>query len=248
MRVVRIILCIILVGIMAFSGYQIWKIQSEYSAGEHTYEDLVQYAVIPSASVEEEETEEPAPAYPVVDFEPLRAINSDVVGWIYIEGTNINYPVVQGQDNDYYLNRLFTREWNSSGSIFMDYRNQGDFSDPNTIIYGHQMNNKTMFNQLERFQDQAFCDSNPEAYLVTPEKIYAIRFFSAYVANVEQNAWELNFTGDGFAQWLEEIQSRSCFTTQVVPSSEDHVVTLSTCSKVFDNARFVVHGILEEVQ
>lgn len=243
------IVCTILVIVMLVSAYQIWSIMSEYKAGESAYEEMEQFIDIPSQvpTTANPEAEEPTVQFPEVDFESLKQINDDLVGWIYIPNTHVNYPVVQGDDNSYYLNRLFNKKWNSAGSIFVDYRNEAGFTDPHTIIYGHQMNNRTMFNDLKLYEDQSFYDQQPVGYLLTPEGTYLIEFFSGYVSSVDTNAWDLNFTPDSFVTWLEDIKSRSAFTSQVEPKGEDKVVTLSTCSSAFANARFVLHGVLRPV-
>lgn len=243
------IVCGILVVIMLVSAWKIWTIMAEYKEGEDAYKNIEQFVTIPSkAPVSEdpdvETSEEPESQFPVVDFASLQQMNSDVVAWIYIPGTHVNYPVVQGSDNNYYLNRLFTKQWNSAGAIFVDYRNASDFSDWHTIIYGHEMNNRTMFNDLKLYEDQDFYDQQPVGYLITPDQTYLIEFFSGYVSSVDTNAWDLNFTEDSFASWLKDLQSRSAFTSQVQPQVGDRVVTLSTCSKAFENARFVLHGVL----
>lgn len=257
------IICAILIVVMAVSGYKIWTIMSEYKEGEDAYEDLEQFVSIPSelpvlpTETTTEEGEEdpdstPAPQatenlyqFPVVDFDSLQQINADVMAWIYIPGTHVNYPVVQGEDNEYYLNRLFTGKWNSAGAIFMDYRNEAALTDSHTIIYGHQMNNKTMFNDLRHYEDQSFYEGHTVGYLMTPDQTYLLQFFSGYVSSVDTNAWQLNFTEEGsFTSWLEDIQGRSAFTTDVQLREEDRIITLSTCSSAFENARFVLHARL----
>ena len=254
------IICAILIVVMAVSGYKIWSIMSEYREGEDAYGELEQFVsipselpVLPSESGEEENPDgTPAPQatenlnqFPVVDFNSLKGINPDVMAWIYIPGTHVNYPVVQGSDNEYYLNRLFTGKWNSAGAIFMDYRNEADLADPHTIIYGHQMNNKTMFNDLRHYADQSFYEEHTVGYLMTPDQTYLLQFFSGYVSSVDTNAWQLNFTEEGsFTSWLEDIQGRSAITTDVQLREEDRIVTLSTCSSAFENARFVLHARL----
>ncbi len=243
------IVCAILVVVMLVSAYKIWGILSEYKAGEDAYEEMEQYITFPvETSPVDDQEEEPASEFPVVDFESLRQINSDVVAWLYIPNTHVNYPVVQGSDNSYYLNRLFTKQWNSAGSIFVDYRNEPGFSDPHTVIYGHQMNNKTMFNDLKLYEDQSFYDQQPVGYLLTPDGTYLLEFFSGYVSSVDTNAWDLNFTQDSFAAWLEDIKGRSEFTSQVQPQADDRVVTLSTCSSAFENARFVLHAVIRPTE
>ena len=127
----------------------------------------------------------------------------------------------------------------------MDYRNEADLTDPHTIIYGHQMNNKTMFNDLRHYADQSFYEEHTVGYLMTPDQTYLLQFFSGYVSSVDTNAWQLNFNEENsFTSWLEDIQGRSAFTTDVQLREEDRIVTLSTCSSAFENARFVLHARL----
>lgn len=253
-----IVIGVLFTAVFAFGLWNVIQIQSEYSEGEDAYAELEDYVQIPAAtssvpdtssnqtqSEEPEEPEETDPTvWPVVDFDALRAVNDDIVGWIYLEGTNINYPVVQGDDNSYYLKHLFEGDWNSAGCIFLDSRNAGDFSDRHSVIYGHHMKNKTMFSQLDGYKEQAFYNAHPTILLLTPEQNYKIEVFSGYVANVEDDAWELGFTTAGYADWLTQTQEKSCFESPVEVGTEDRVVTLSTCSYEFDNARFVVVGVL----
>ncbi len=187
------------------------------------------------------------PKLPIVDFDALSAINSDVTGWIYVEGTNINYPIVQGEDNSHYLHYTFSGQENRVGSIFMDYRCQADFSDRNTVIYGHRLSDKTMFTALKNYKKQSYYDAHPYYVIVTPEKKYVVEIFSGYVASVDDEAWQLNFSSDDeFSEWLADTKAKSKFKSKVTPTVNDLVVTLSTCTYEFDNARYVLFGILRE--
>lgn len=250
-----LLLCTIFLGIAGFSGYKIITISAEYRAGEQVYEELQNYVTIetpaptPSVSAAPDSTtppEDDSTSHLTVDFEALQAINSDVVAWIYIEGTSINYPVVQGSDNSYYLTRTTNGSYNSAGSIFMDYRNQPDFTDQNTVIYGHYMNNDTMFAALFGYKKQAFFEEHPTFLILTPEQEYRVEIFAGYVASVDDPSWNISFSSqEEYQQWLNAACQRSAFTSGVTPSADDAVVTLSTCSYEFDNARFVLHGILK---
>ena len=182
---------------------------------------------------------------PEVDFDGLRAINPNVVGWIILEGTPINYPVVQGDDNYHYLDHLFNGTRNPSGAIFVDSYNLPDFVDDNTVIYGHHMRDGSMFAALERYRSQAFFDENPWVFLLTPEGNYVIKLFAGYVVDVEASSWRLEFSDDAEMQyWIDERRSRSDFISDVEVGPSDRLVTLSTCSFVFHNARYVVVGRL----
>lgn len=265
-RSIRLLLLLFFIAVLAFSLWQLWGIFSGYQEGKDSYSDLEQYvsfgeSVDPTETSETDTTtsEEPegmntesteAPdlsAWPQVDFTQLSQINPDIVGWIFIEGTNINYPVVQGTDNDYYLRHLFDGTYNSSGCIFLDVGCASDFSDKHSIIYGHHMKDKSMFSGLMEYKDQTFYDEHSVALLVTPTAYYKIQFFSGYVSDTWSNAWDLSFNEYEYISWLNEIQRRSCFEADYAPAKEDRVVTLSTCTYEFDTAKFVLHGFISEV-
>lgn len=250
---------ILFAAVFAFAGWKLSEVQQEYRAGEDAYVGLEEYVALPvlmpessgERQIANQSEEEPpsdevdATVWPVVDFDALREVNPDIVGWIYLEGTKINYPVVQGTDNSYYLKHMFEGKRNSAGCIFLDSRNEDDFSDRHNIIYGHHMKSGTMFSDLDKYKKQEFYDNHPTILLMTPEKSYRIELISGYVASVEEDAWELGFTQAGYETWLAETIERSCFKSTAIPEPEDCVVTLSTCSYEFDNARFVVVGILK---
>lgn len=246
---------IVLLSVVGYSGWMIWQISSEYNDAAAQYDRLSQYISIPEpgAPVPTEATEsttgtvppEDDTVWPVVDFEALWEINSDVVAWICIEGTSVNYPIVQGDDNSFYLRRLLDGTRNSGGTIFLDSGCEGDFSGRNSIIYGHNMKNGSMFHPLMEYKHQNFYQEHVEVLLLTPHRNYKILLFSGYVANVNDSAWDLDFTEESYKQWLSQISQKSCFDSEVQPTVTDHIVTLSTCSYEFDNARFVLHGILK---
>jgi sortase B len=180
-----------------------------------------------------------------VDFEGLARINSDVVGWVYIEGTSISYPIVQGSDNKFYLNHLFDGSYNTAGCIFLDAETSPDFTEPNSIIYGHNMKDRAMFAALMSYKDQSFFDAHPVVLLLTPEYNYRIRLFSGYVAAGSESAWKRKFPDDSFSLWLQEIGEKSCFRSPLLPEPDSRIVTLSTCTYEYDRARFVLHGYIE---
>ena len=187
--------------------------------------------------------------WPAVDFDGLKAINDDVVAWIYLEDTHVNYPVVLGPDNDYYLNRLYNGKGNGAGSIFMDFRNKGDFSDRNNILYGHRMNNGTMFADISNYSNREFFDGHPYVLIVTPDAKYKAEVFSAYIANTTYSSWDTVFDGDDkYLSWLESIHGRSYFERDVEFTADTKIVTLSTCTYEFEDARFIVHAVLHEIE
>ena len=131
----------------------------------------------------------------------------------------------------------------------MDSRVSADISDRHSIIYGHHMKNGTMFSGLTKYKEQEYFDAHPEGWLITPEDTYRIEFFAGYVANVKSAAWDLEFESDAdFETWIKEAQKQSWFTSPFSPAVTDRILTLSTCSYEFDNARYVLHGIVCEVE
>lgn len=249
-KIFIVILTFVFACIMLFSGYQIFKILFEYESGKNAYEELDVYVSTPSDKDKtnvSQNTSESENCCPDVDFENLAVVNPDIVGWIYSEGTPINYPIVQADNNSYYLKHLFNGEYNSAGSIFLDSRNLSDFSDRHTIIYGHHMKNDAMFSSLTKYKKQAYYDVHPILYLITPKRNYEIEVFAGYVASVKDDAWQLTFNNDGdFQKWIERAVEKSTFKSHITPAATDHIVTLSTCSYEFDNARYVLVGILND--
>lgn len=256
---ILIAVAVVLLCVLAFSAWKVVDIWQEYRTGEQFYVKMNEYVSIPeteatkpqktdkTAATEETQPEEPAEAvWPVVDFAALKAINPDVVGWIYIPDTNVNYPILQGKDNDQYIYHLMTGEYNSSGSIFLEAGIASDFTEQNNVIYGHNMKNGTMFAELTRYKGQEFYDAHPVAMLLTPEGNFYVRIFSGYVTDIWDDAWVSAFSQTDFRQWLDERGRKSYFDSDVIPTTDDLILTFSTCTYETDNARFVVHGVLEE--
>ena len=259
-KAIRIFVIILLAGVFLFSGWKAVTLCVEYHKGEQTYQELMQFISIPatmttqSAEVTTEETADrtegqealPPVDWPEVDFDALLEVNSDVVGWIYIPDTNVNYPIVQSQDNDKYLRRMITGTYNGAGSIFLDYEVAGDFSGKNSPIYGHNMKNGTMFAPITGYKKQEFYDAHPTGLLMTPEKNYVVHFFSGYVTTSFGDAWEKEFQEDAFQVWVNGQKEKSLLTSPVEPQKDDRILTLSTCSYETDDSRFVLLGVLQE--
>ena len=244
----------------------LWNIEREYSEGDSVYEQLRSEfspsAGIPRSAPEaaeqsaageapsgEPEDGAPGSVRAAVDFAALQKRNPDTVGWIFCTGTAIDYPIVQGPDNEYYLARLFTGTSNAAGSIFLDYRNSPDFTDRHSILYGHNMKNGSMFASLTSYRDPEYFREHPQFLLCTPEKTYSVKIFSGYSAGVEDEAWRISFDSEEeFADWAAQEKEKSCFESDITPSGTDRIVTLSTCSYEFEEARFVVHGILRPME
>ena len=121
-----------------------------------------------------------------------------------------------------------------------------DLSDRNSILYGHHMKNGSMFHGLMEYKSQKYYDEHPTALFLTPEANYEVKIFAGYVAIVDADAWTVGFSSDlEFEEWLRRAKERSCFTSEITPAVTDLILTLSTCSYEFNNARFVLIGVLE---
>ncbi|MBO1869985.1 class B sortase [Lachnoanaerobaculum sp. Marseille-Q4761] len=249
---IRIILCCIFLAIAIYAAYNIIKIQSEYKKSVDAYKKLDNYTIEQTTSETSGESEEEPvkeKPYPDVDFAGLKSVNSDVIGWIYVPDTEINYPIVHTSDNDYYLDHLVDRTQNPAGAIFLDTRNPSDFSDLHSIIYGHHMKNGSMFAALKGYKKQDFFDGHKTGYLITQDAAYSIDFFAGHVANVEENAWQLDFDDAAdFDNWIKSLKDISAFKSDIEPQYGDRIFTLSTCSYEFDDARFVLSGKLTKIE
>lgn len=164
-----LLLCIAVFGIAAVKLIDIGK---EYYDGQKEYKELKAYIKeVPVCQPEKMTGDEPEKETgKEIDFEGLRKINEDLVAWIQIPGIGVDYPVVQGEDNEYYLYHTFQKENNKAGSIFLDYRNHDDFTDRRVILYGHNMKDGSMFSNLKQYQDSVFRKNSDSAYLYLPEK------------------------------------------------------------------------------
>lgn len=225
-----LIILICIIG-ASFFGFKILQKQKEYKASEASFLKL-ENMYYNNANNE------------ISKFTELKKINNDFKGWITVEGTNINYPVTQYKDNEYYLKHDFFKEPNPAGTVFMDYENQ-EFEDQNTIIYAHYMKNKTLFHNLELFKNKEFFDKNKKITIETENADYEYEIFSIHVPNSKFNYLTTNFSEDDFQSFINEIQKRSMFETNTNVTTEDKILTLSTCSYEFKNARTVVHAVLK---
>ena len=250
-KILLIVLCVVFLAIFAYSGYKLISTLHEYKVAEDAYNKMSSDFVSTKKdnnknSGKDNASDEILEDSPVdVDFDSLLAQGPDVVGWLYSEGTVINYPVMQAEDNFYYLHRLFDGKYNASGSLFLDCTCNGDFSGHNTVIYGHNMNDGSMFHSLKSYAEQDYYNEHPVMYLNTPTQNYKIEIFSAYVTDSESDTYKMFFDSDAdFSRHLDDWRVQSLISTNVDVSTDDRIVTLSTCTYDFYNARFVVQGKL----
>ncbi|MCI8300626.1 MAG: class B sortase [Lachnospiraceae bacterium] len=228
--------------VFVFSAARLGMIFREYDRGKQQYQKLKSAVVVPKPELPGKE--EPQFA---IDFEKLKEINPDLAAWIYIDQLGISYPVVQGSDNDYYLDHTFYREENKCGSIFIEAGNHKDFSDLNTFVYGHNMKDKSMFARLNEYQEEKIFQENPEFYIYTPEGIKRYQIFSCYIAALDWDSFEIDFeTEEAYAAWQDAVKKRSLYDTGVTPVCGQSTVTLMTCTPAGENYRFLVHGVLRD--
>lgn len=184
-----------------------------------------------------------------VDFDALCGKYPDVAAWLYCPDSPINYPVVQSEDNAYYLHRLLDGRKNSAGTLFMDYRNSPDLSDWNCIIYGHNMTNDSMFGTLTDYKSQAYFEAHPEMYLLTPERSFAITLMAGFTAAANDELYSAFSPDESERERLvNDWLAASDFYAGITPDEGDRLITLSTCSYEYDNARYVLVGILQELR
>lgn len=172
--------------------------------------------------------------------EELKSINSDYKMWIQIENTNINYPVVQGSDNDYYLKHNFRKESNISGTVFVESANDID-NDKNIILYGHNMRNGTMFNNITNYKEESFFNEDNKISIIMNNTLYEYEVFSVYVKNVSEVNLAIGFANeDEFINYAYNEADESLYKKDVDFSEEDNLITLVTCSYEFTDARTIV--------
>ena len=250
-----------LCGLLALgSGFLMVRDLNQYSESAGAYEDIASHVELPEQTETPEDdnvetepaVEDPSVVLPTVDFDALRENGPDIIGWLTLPDTAINYPVTQADDNEYYLYHLYDGTDNKTGCLFADYENQEDFSDRNTIIYGHNMRDGSMFAALNEYDEQSYFDGHPQMYLVTPGGGYIVEIFTAFVAKPSESGsdtspWRLSFKDDGaYTTWLSEMAGRSVIETDVTVTSSDKVLTLSTCTPG-GASRFIVMGKLAAV-
>ena len=181
----------------------------------------------------------------LINLAALQEVNPDVLGWIRIPDTKIDYPLLQGEDNDFYLQHTWEKEPNSVGSIFLEYLNSADLTDYNTIVYGHNMGNGSMFAELEYFALEDFWKTHPYVYIVTDTGVYRYEIFAFCRADVESLTYGLNPNReDTREKFLNLSLDNSWIDTGIEPKITDRILTMSTCSGADYSNRYVVQARL----
>lgn len=247
---------VILVIIAAMCAGMFWKSWNKEKTAGETYEELRETArVTPSPTEEKQETEpmaEPEKTVEIpINFKTLQTQNSDIYAWIEIPGTTIDYPVVQREgDNSYYLSHNTDGEEDDAGAIFTEDYNSKTFQDPNTVLYGHNMKNGSMFQNLHSYADRSFFDEYREVIVYMPDAVLHYKIFAAYLYDSRHLLQSFDFSDPTvMGNYLESIQSlrsmNANIDTEMELDSADRILTLSTCYKGQNDKRYLVQAVLE---
>lgn len=249
---------LVLLGVVVFSGYKlIMSVISDRRAGEE-HQRLLEAVVsedthqIVSTVIEinenGEEVEIPPPQYPPlsIDMDMLKEINGDFLGWIYFPAVELSYPVVQGEDNDYYLKHSFEDEKRNSGSVFMDCGATPDWSDRNTFLFAHNMRDGSMFGAFNKIvDDPSVLDASSRFYIYTEDAVYTYDIFSYYMTRSDSNRYMVFTSDENYDLYTKWAVENSNYAFDVDLSERGNIVSLSTCyGSAGTSRRFLIHGVL----
>ncbi len=227
------IVMLFLIAVMLFSLYKIGTMIHGYYQGSSQYEEVQEIA---KADKKKDDA---------IDFDALKKKNKDVKAWIFLKGTEIDYPVLQTTNNDYYLYHMFNGEENGAGSIFVDYRNQDPFNDFNTVLHGHRMKDGTMFKPLVNYSDPEFYEKHKIMEITTPEQKYKCKIFAAATIPADSDLYQFEFySDDDRTYYLSRLAAVNEMSTDVEVDADDKIVMMSTCTAQLDDNRYCVFGKL----
>lgn len=231
------------------AGAMIWRVW-QYHQASALYQDLAAqvvqdnpaYTVSPSGKKNARKERTQSKSAPIrVDFKKLSGQYPQIAGWLYCEGTTINYPVMQGRDNSYYLHHTPGGSYQFSGSLFVSCNNTMPFTDDNTIIYGHNMKNGSMFGELANYRaDRSYYRKHGVWYFLTPQKNYKLTILAGCMVETDSDVYRTDWGGEEeLVRYLNLLQSRSEFQVEA-PEQISHLATLSTCTSRSEKSRFVL--------
>jgi len=238
----RIILTIIASIVFVISGSRLaWDYYQTYTANA-SYEEIRKEAVVDVVDLEPETPDEDPVTTISIDFASLKDINTDIIAWLYIPGTPVSFPILHGTDNQTYLNRTFDKKSNVLGSIFQDYRNKPDYTDRNTIIYGHNTSSDAMFGSLKKYKQQDYAEQHIEVHIIRPDDVLVYEIFTVYEVLATSNTYTIGFGSDeAYSKYIEEMFKKSVVSVGTPPASE-HIITLSTCTGGNRDMRLVLQA------
>ena len=223
--------------VFCVSAFQLIKIVKGYMDGRGEYKEIASLAVKNPDDKDKFR----------VDFDELMKLNPDTIGWLrfHPEPSIINYPLVQGKDNQEYLHKTFKANDNTLGTIFLNVDNRADFADKNSIIYGHRMKDGSMFRHLWDYEDESFYRENPYFYIYTPDRReITYQIFSVSKVGDDSKAYTTSFGSEAqFEEVVQIIKEAGLYDTKVDVKGEDLIVTLSTCTAESDDNRLIVCGV-----
>ena len=255
-KVLRIVLILLFSAVLIYSLTKIVLIELEYKKADdiyadsrtahfHVSEDPSDSGTLGQADSTKDASDEEYFPFAVADVAELQAINPEVAGWLWIPGTTINYPLVQAQDNAKYLSLSYDLQRTNSGSIFMDFRNTADFSDDNTVIYGHNMHSGGMFGSLKEFGEPSYLDTHKYLYVFTSGRILKYRVFAAYKTENTSESYTRDFSAEiDYTSYMDYVFSSAGENLLDAPDKQAPLLMLSTCTSVRRTERFVLHATL----
>lgn len=222
------VIMICLAAIMLISAYKVFTIVRNYKAGQSAYQSISEQA-------------QPGGFTGDIDFEALRKINPDVVGWLYYKDMHIDYPVVKGSDNSKYLYTMFDGRSGGCGTLFADSITKAPFEQFNTIVYGHHMRDGSMFAQLKKLKDPGFCREHPTLELITPKGKYHLQIWAFLNQPSDSGIYETNIESEEQqAEYIALAEQMADYTTDVSVAPGDMLTVLSTCAYEYQDARYIV--------
>ncbi len=179
-----------------------------------------------------------------IDHEALSARNEDYIGWLMVDGTEISYPVVQSKEELFYLRRNFDKKHSTAGTVFMDFQNSKDFSDTNTMIYGHNMLNGSMFEPLKYFLKNGFFEENRFITIYTPSQQLRYEIFAVYEVKASEVPYMPGvLDANELTDFLARIKKSALHSREIVVLPHDKILTLATCGYSIKNARIIIHAV-----
>lgn len=248
-KTIRKIIFIIALIVFIASGVQLFNKYNNYRKNAKTYDELREFSpTLEKSEVDESNGEDERTtkyAFKAEDYKKLLEINSDFKSWLSIPGTNIDYPVVQRTDNDYYLTHNFKKEYNPGGAIFLAKENENPFGERNTIIHGHYMNDGSMFGDLHRYKSNEGFINNNKIYITREKDVLEYEVFSTYVEKSSTDPYHIDFASDEeYIKYLNGLRDKSAFKKNISFTKDDKILTLSTCSYEIKDARLLLHAKL----
>jgi len=247
---IRTLAFVIALGVFCVSGYFLVMSYYHEFVANRALEEIRQETImeIPIAKDPNDEEGEEVEVFSTifVDFEMLQGINSDIIGWIHIPDAFVSYPILFGNDNQYYLNRTFDRRHNPLGSIFIDFRNNPEFRDLNTIIYGHDTRNDAKFGSLKRFLEQEYAEANRYIHIIKPHAVYVYEIFAIYETLATSDTYTIQFPSrESWENYIRDMVAQTVFEMAPPPTTE-RIITLSTCVPNRREWRLVIQAKLIE--